>query len=467
MQEFSVEGRWWLPETADRRVPGRLTCDADGPELLVDEPLRPFTTPSGGAVPIAWPEYTVIPVVHGRTRDGGNVTLLNAGGANLAGPFGGQEAYRADVALVGQHITTDTFGKAWAEFDWLDAWLDPPLVLTRLDNGGVPAPGGRLELATAKAGDDTLKLVSGLAGTVQESSLHLDRWSALVAELAAPLGWRKIVEDRVRPFHDLLITALGRPMRLTGIRLRPTGPGTTLVACDAHFSVIQQPPATVPSARALRGQNTMTLLTGRELTGPDATVPAGSLLEKWSALWERDRNALGLLLASYHAAFMYDDHKFASTFQAVEALHRTRFPGQEKDNRAHDARVAAIITAATQAGVGEQTAGWAGRVLKSRNDKPLWLRIEDVVRSTGAAGNAVLNADPDFAKTVASARTGVSRGGAARNLDALDRYWYREVLQWIARVRVLTDAGVSDAANRAINRSSFQHALKQIDAAGH
>jgi hypothetical protein len=269
-----------------------------------------------------------------------------------------------------------------------------------------------------------VKLVSGIAGTVQASSLHLERWSALVAELRAPLGWREVVGDRIRPFHDLLIIALGRPVRLTGVRLRPAGPGMTPVTCQAYFSVIQHRPVIVPSARSLGGHSAMTLLTGR-----DGAVRAGTLLERWFTLWEADRDAIRLLVACYDAPFMYDDHKFAATFQAVEALHRTRFPGRELERQAHAARVDAIITAAAHVGFDEQDVSWAERILRSRNDKPLWRKIEDIVRSTGVAGDSVLSADPDFAKTIASARTGVSHGGAARNLDTSARHWYREVLQ--------------------------------------
>src|SRR5260370_1277097 len=103
MEEFSVEGRWWLPDAADRRVQGRLTCDADGAELFLDEPLHPITAPMGEAVPVSWPEWTVFPVLYGLTRDGDDVTLFSAGGTSLAGSLDGQETYHAEIALVGQH----------------------------------------------------------------------------------------------------------------------------------------------------------------------------------------------------------------------------------------------------------------------------------------------------------------------------------------------------------------------------
>jgi hypothetical protein len=91
MEEFAVEGRWWLPDAADRRVPGRLTCGADGAELLLDQPLHPIPVPTGEAVTVSPAELTVFPVLYGLTRDGDDVTLFGAGGTSLAGSPDGQE----------------------------------------------------------------------------------------------------------------------------------------------------------------------------------------------------------------------------------------------------------------------------------------------------------------------------------------------------------------------------------------
>jgi hypothetical protein len=55
-----------------------------------------------------------------------------------------------------------------------------------------------------------------------------------------------------------------------------------------------------------------------------------------------------------------------TTFQAVEALHRIRFPGRELERQAHAARVDAIITAAAQAGIDKQDVSWAERILRSQ-----------------------------------------------------------------------------------------------------
>ena len=87
----------------------------------------------------------------------------------------------------------------------------------------------------------------------------------------------------------------------------------------------------------------------------------------------------------------------------------------------------------------QTTIDWAQRVLTSRNDKPLSTTIEELVGSTGAIGDTVLDAVPDFGSVVAGARTGVSHGGAKKHLDTAERYWYGEVLRWIVRARLLME----------------------------
>lgn len=105
---------------------------------------------------------------------------------------------------------------------------------------------------------------------------------------------------------------------------------------------------------------------------------------------------------------------------------------------------------------------WAERVLRSRNDKPLTQKIEEVVRSAGACGDAVLKAAPTFPSTVVGERAGVSHPGVGRSLDAADRYWHGEVLTWIARTVLLAAVGVNDVDRRTVARAAFQHAVEQL-----
>jgi ApeA N-terminal domain 1/Apea-like HEPN len=462
MDVYSAEGVWWRPEAPQHRVPGTLTSDEDGVELIVYGPLGPSIPSEGGVVEIGGSDRVVTPVVHGRTRDGTDITLLDVGGLmSLPVPSAEvREPYTVSVACIGGHFREDAFIEARAEFDWLDAWLDPPPIVDDTVTGArdeTVVRVGRSELARAEIVGGTVRLITGVAGREGPSAIHLDRCSAVSIGLNEPQPWRTILDSWVQPFHDLLTISIGRPVRLTELRLRPTDAGPRAPLCDARFGVVQAQRKASPSQQALLNYSAPTLVTRR-----DAGVPLEELLTAWYELWVREREAIMHLLAPFHASFMYSQHKFGAAFQAVEALHhKPGFTGREMDRSSHQERVAAIVRAAQAAGVEEDTVAWAEQVLRSRNDKPLTQKIEDVVRSAGACGDAVLKAAPTFPSTVAGERAGVSHPGG-RSLDAADRYWPGEVLTWIARTVLLAAAGVNDVDRRTVAHAAFQHAVEQL-----
>jgi ApeA N-terminal domain 1 len=463
MDAYSAEGMWWRPEAPQHRVPGTLTSDEDDVQLVVYGPLGPSIPSKDGVVRIEGSDWVARPVVHGRTRDGADITLLDVGGLmSLPVPSAEvREPYTVSVACIGGHFREDAFIEARAEFDWLDAWLDPPPIVDDDVTGArdeMVVRVGRSELARAEVAGGTVRLITGVAGREGPSAIHLDRQSAVSIDLNEPQPWRTILDSWVRPFHDLLTISIGRPVRLTELRLRPADAGPRAPLCDARFGVVQAQRKASPSYQALLNYSAPTLVTRR-----DAGVPLDELLTAWYELWVREREAFMHLLAPFHASFMYGQHKYGAAFQAVEALHhKPRFTGREMDRRSHQERVAAIVRAAKAAGVEDDTVAWAEQVLWSRNDKPLTQKIEDVVRSAGACGDAVLKAAPTFPSTVAGERAGVSHPGARRRLDAADRYWHGEVLTWIARTVLLAAAGVNDVDRRTVARAAFQHAVGQL-----
>lgn len=440
------------------RVPGTLTSDADGVRLILYGPLRPFAMSLSETYGVGGSEWTVTPVVHGRLRDMKDVTLVGVSGHNLIGPFDEvREVYRVDLTLLGWHASADAFTEVWAEFDWLDAWLDPPSIVSdegNLDTSKVwEAP---VELASAQVEGDTVRLISGVRGERRLSAVHLDRWSALAVKLVVPLDWKSIVERRIRPIHDLLTVALGRPVRLTKLQLRPVDIDRRIPLCEGRFDIMQAASA----SRTRQGIDNYAAPT--LLKGNDSRIPLDQLLHAWFDLWERNRDALILLLAHFYAPFMYSDHKFATMFQALEALHSSRFESRELDRNAHAERVAAITEAATKASIDTETVQWAERILKAGNYKSLPQKIDELVRATGPVGATVLAAVPSFSTRVARTRTGVSHGGAPQHLDTAARHWHGEVLQWIARTLLLADVGVDDVADRVVDRAGFRYTIDQI-----
>jgi hypothetical protein len=464
MEHFTVEGQWWLPDDPGHRVPGTLTFDADGLGLLLYAALHKFEIPEGQTVRAGAPEWEVEPVVHGRTRDGRDFTLLEVGGANLRGPFDDvQEVYRPEMALGGCRTRSDLFAEAWCGFDYLEAWADPPSISDDgEDRDAVHVRLDRLDLVCASVGDATIRLVAGVEGTSGGARVDLLRWTSFVATPRTPETAKALIDSYVRPLQDLLLFCVGRPVRLTSLRLLPTDLADPREgSAAAYFSAVQPAEVRTPTFADIENYTAPTILTLRR-----SPIPANELLSRWFDLWQSHREVLTLLLAPLYAPFMYGEHGYSSTFQSAEALHDLVLATRDVSRTDHRRRVAAAVAALEAAELDSAIIDWATNVLRSRNDKPLGRKIEELVKATGSVGRAVLAADPDFGATAAAARTGVSHGGASKALDSVGRYWYGQVLRWVVRARLLMELldDAEDAQRLVIQRTPFRRSLKEIAA---
>src|SRR4029453_10832548 len=99
-----------------------------------------------GVVKLQGSEWVATPVVHGRTRDGADITLLDVVGL-MSLPIPSAEVRETPtlaLACIGGHFDEDAFIEARAEFDWLDAWLDPPSIVDNNITGSRDETGGRV-----------------------------------------------------------------------------------------------------------------------------------------------------------------------------------------------------------------------------------------------------------------------------------------------------------------------------------
>src|SRR4029453_6310017 len=206
MDVYSAEGVWWRPEASQHRVPGTLTSDEDGVQLIAYGPLGPSIPSKGGVVQIQGSKWVAPPVVHGRTRDGADITLLDVGGLmSLPVPFAAEvrETHTVAVACIGGHFGEDAFIAAQAAFDWLDAWLDPPSIVDDNATGSgdeTVVRVGRSELARAEIVGGTVRLITGVAGREEPSAIHLDRRSVVSIDFKEPQPWQTILDSWIRPF---------------------------------------------------------------------------------------------------------------------------------------------------------------------------------------------------------------------------------------------------------------------------
>ena len=304
-----------------------------------------------------------------------------------------------------------------------------------------------------------IRLVAGIKGHAGGNSVNVEQQVAFAVDIPSTPS-HAILNEWIRPLQDFLILALGRPVRLTNLRLRPTKAALHDDMVRVSFEAIQPAPGPTASWSAIMSYTAPTLL-----TFADSPISFGDLLPRWFELRSELSEVFVLLHAPYYAPFMFSEHRYSSTFQSAEALaHARGFAGREKPRKEHEKRVDSIVSAARGSGVDENDVQWAERVLQSRNDKPLAQQIHDLVASTGAIGESVLAACPAFGEVAAASRTGVSHPGTPKRIDAVERHGYADVLRWIVRARALMDLGISteEVERRVLQRAGFQDALGSI-----
>lgn len=437
------------------KIPGTLTYSPEGISLKVFGSLHPSEESDTG-ITLFSTKWVVTPIVHGESRAGEDITLISVGGISTPTPSS-EATFRVELALVGQHIEDPSFTGVRAHFDYLAEWAEAPPIHNRSIREDPVIHPKSVEIAAGKWNDADLTIRSGADGRISDSSIHLERWCAFRAEGGTELDWRELFERYARPFHDLLIVSLGRPLSMTQAAFKPSGSDKW---CEAYFETRQ---TTTRAIKAdLHSYSSPTLLVLQS-----ASIPASELLPRWFDLRAKLAESLTLLLAPFYAPFTYEEHRYASYFQSLEAFHgieKAQYGSTELPRTDHRQRVAAVVAALEKAQLDSDVVQWAKNVVQGRNDKPLWKRIEDVVRSTGTLGDELLSAAPNFCKNAAWARTGVSHGGADEGLSSASRHWHGEILLWVMRARILNDLGVPDVYNRARKRAAYQFALDQVRA---
>lgn len=450
---------FWRPEAPEARIPGELRFDADGVLLRLFEDLDPVEMTDGFDLR---PTRIEVPLIHGMLHNRTEaVSVVGVSGVTLGLPFGhGHQDLIADAALFGGHLDQLVFDDARVTFDCLAAWADPPPIAETEVQPQVRTVvrTGRLELARAEVrGREVLlqSLVSGRWG----DSVHLDQRVALTVA-CGPLALRDVLAIWVRPMGDLLVVCLGRPASITHLELHGVDVNGERRWFRVSQELVQRAPADDVSVAKIRNYDAPTLL-----LPDDPDVPFAELLPAWFSLLEDVPEVVTLLCAPYYASFIFSEHRYANAFQAAEALAQACFPGPEEAKAAHKKRVAAIVDAATAAGVQEEHVQWAKRVLTNANSKRLRQLVEELFLDAGKVGAVLLSAAEDVPRLFASARTGVSHGGATGQ-DALSRYWLGQALVWVLRMHLVREMGVQPARveEQVLVKPSFKRCLESIRA---
>jgi len=273
-----------------------------------------------------------------------------------------------------------------------------------------------------------------------------------------PISLQVILDNWIRPLHELMVVCLGRSVRLNRFLVRaPGAEAGREPMLRVSFAAVQASVADAPTVAQVGAYNAPTLLTPRT-----THFPISALLEGWFCAYGNHRHAITLLTGPYHAPFTYAEHRFTSQFQAAERLAKDTLDASELPKVEHKARVDLVMRTLSQASIDPDLVEWVGR-LTNRNDKQLRQLILELANDTGAIGRALTDTAPEFAKQAAGVRGGASHGAAAKT-DSLRRYWLAEALGWITRVRLLTLAGVplADLEKTALKNARFRRMLNEL-----
>lgn len=218
MKPFVMDGKWWLPESPQHSVSGSLSWDLDSLSLTTYGSLDPPPKPEDGVQRVGAPEWTVLPIIHGETRDGERITAIDAGGANMGYPFDDAEQHhRPRLVLRGTLTPADRFLRMTCEFDYLSAWSAAPGITTEAEDGSLVVRRRALDLALAENEDAVVKLTSGVPATWSDSLVQANERTTFSVELKGdPATSGVLIDEYLRVLQDLLVFAL--------VGLHPFGP---------------------------------------------------------------------------------------------------------------------------------------------------------------------------------------------------------------------------------------------------
>jgi hypothetical protein len=451
VDEGTVEGVWWLPTAPSTRVYGRLSYGTQALRLVTNETL---IAPERSAKAMTWNLGTVAwPIVHGETEANTAITLLGA--ESRYAPIG-KHVTRAGCALLGPDVLErDAFAEVRLTFDWLTAWLCPPKIYDRGphdDDTEMRVDLRRQSLCGVPVDSDHVEFMANAKWQLAHDAVEVQRSTYVGVRFGEPSSWREILEQHVRPLQDFLVVALGRPVQLTGMYLRPAVEPLSEDFYDVKLPLIQRDAVSETSYGHLHAFPSTVLLDGAEFLKHAEDIVPG-----WYDINARNRIAVIRLNAPAYARFNYLSNQCASVAQAFESLFMGECATKQKGRAAHAERVRQVQETLEAAKLDPEIVTWATNVVRARNDKSFSERFADVIGLASSFGSALVEDMPDLANDLTALRHAVAHGARTDGTGTLsgpdvDRMFYlKEIGTWIMRTALLELSGARVAASARTN----------------
>jgi hypothetical protein len=476
MDDFTDDGFWEIAGSDGAPLPGSLEISENRVRLTLDRFAVRDRLGSAATSPEAVDNFTW-PDVTGELRAGTPIGHQVALFGLRPSSWGlDQIVLTAEYATVG-HVApaADGYIEAVIEFDWLRSWIQPPH-LTNSDWGGREEPLrfdlAREVLCRARVDDVEVEFITDHSWHVDAYKADVERHAYAKVTFDNAISLRTIRTSWLRPIQDLLIVAIGGPVQLTRLMLRPRDPRPDREwLVDAVVSLNQRSPVDDASPAKL-----MSYASDVILSGQDFVRACSSLLPQWFAVAAKHREAVVRLNAPSYARFMYLDNECALVSQALEALHGTLdLPRRDLPPSEFRQRVSRIMAALDRSPqtLTEADRQWAEKVLQSRNEKSWTASINDLLDRAGDLGVKLANELPTFAELVEAMRHSVShapRGVRPEDDDEAHRtrferrHFVKQLAASVARVILLGETGFADAGRVAAEKHKVQFAIDRLRA---
>ena len=315
--DFSIRGRWFLPQDPTDVVPGELTFSTSGIELKLDGAFKTLAGPTAYEQ-LLRSDVPKTPVIFGSTVAGEHVTLRQA----FASTVGSECVFVANELIVGAHVDEAADGNvqfALTELTHLDEWAYAPQFRmedqSEKERTRFSFPTDPLEILCVEDAQPFRKLTisAGVQQQLHRTELQFKIRTSLRVEFASPqsIMSARTALDRLTGLFSLLVGESVYPKK---IRL--------MVQTDSR-------PQSIEVFISLRRRR-VRIEHAHQMTFPLSQIlaDAPALIRQWLAQEEKLRPVYNLLLSTVQAPDQYVQSTFLSLTQALESFHRIAYGGE-------------------------------------------------------------------------------------------------------------------------------------------
>ena len=459
---------WWLAnptddesdyQVPDHRIPGEFTDDGTSLPRLTT--IGSLSEPGSSDIFLSLIDKKHHSAIWGIDTDGDYLSLFDAWRIGVAyqsgNPGGGTEAWQIGWYASGSVWVTpdEPVERVRIQFDVLDDWTSKSITVGHdfsMESGAISLPVNESYEATVNGIEVTLKF----GGHVEPSSsgYHALRYSAF--DIADPIPLDQITTKWISPFKTLLEVLTCKPVRVITV---------TAFFMDSHRSVMLHPNILQSTEELDTSRGQLDMLATRT-TLQKAGLEYSTLIKNYFGLEgtaKGRKHLLAMRQLGHSQSRVLDkstDAELLAAFKAIELYHSSSIGGSDIPREAHRERVKDIVDGAP----GEWKA-WAKKHLRDRNDKPLFQKLEEVIKRADKTGERVIEAWPGFCKEAVRSRNEIAHGKASEDLDAGLRYHAMAMgLRWVLRHVYLRRLGVTKSKTNQIVAASnhFEQEIRTL-----